>query len=62
MFEYDDSQVGSLFIGTKVYENTKLKEGLKMFENVTVTPTNTSATAVLPNTNSSSLRVNRGGV
>lgn len=60
MISFEESQVGSVFIGKKVYTNAKTAEALKMFENVVPVQTTTSPTLVLPNTNSGSIAVNRG--
>ena len=60
MFQNEQSQVGSYFIGKKIYENTKITEALKMFENSVIEPITVSATQVLPNTNATSLAVDRG--
>lgn len=60
MIEIEQSQPGSVFLGKRIYLNSKLTEALKMFENVPINIQNKNSTNVLPNTNLNSIAVNRG--
>jgi len=60
MIEIEQSQPGSVFLGKRVYTNSKLTEALKMFENVAIDIAATNPTNILPNTNQNSIAVNRG--
>lgn len=57
--DFEESQKGTTFIGKRVFTNVKITEALKMFENVTTAVTTSSSTLVLPNTNSTSIAVQR---
>ena len=60
MIDYEESQPGSVFLGKRVYTNSKITEALKMFENVAIGVSNKHSTNVLPNTNENSIAVDRG--
>lgn len=59
-FEYKQDEVGSIFIGTKIYDKAKFAEALKMFDNVVPVLTVSTTTNILSNTNANSIAVRRG--